>query len=219
LHGPDVRALQRALHKAGYRRGKATGDFRRATRRQVVNFQKHHGIHRHRGVVNPSTWAYLQRYFDGYDHYLVSHYKLPTKAATAIDRFVKAAWWYYGNRPLHYLQERPMQGTAAPPNLDRYLDCSEFVYVCAKAAGLPDPSGYGYTAYGNTYSYLDHMPSVNRPERGGLAFYDDPSHVVIIVGQSNNVWMCLSNGSDGGPQYIPILYRTPSAYRTFRGLK
>jgi hypothetical protein len=63
------------------------------------------------------------------------------------------------------------------------------------------------------------MPAVNRAEKGGLAFYDDPSHVVIIVGQSNNVWMCLSNGSDGGPQYIPMLYRTPSAYRTFRGLK
>jgi hypothetical protein len=110
-----------------------------------------------------------------------------------------------------------MQDTAPPPSIDRYLDCSEYVYVCAKAAGLPDPSGSGYDGWGNTYSFLAHMRSTTHPQRGDLAFYADPSHVAIIAGAaSNGALMVLSNGSDLGPRYLDMHYRTPVAYRTWR---
>ncbi len=215
MHGQDVRALQRALHKADCRDHPATADFGRATRRQVIRFQRHAGISRNRGIVKQRTWDALQPYFDGYDSYLVSHLHVTPPITDKISKMLKVAWWYYGNKPHHYYQQRPMQDTAAPPNVDWYLDCSEFVYVCAKAAGLPDPSGFGYTAYGNTDSFLAHMKSAAGPAKGRLAFYDDPGHVVIITGQANGVWMCLSHGSEGGPGYYPINYRPVSAYRTF----
>ncbi len=215
MHGQDVRALQRGLHKADVRHNPATGTFKRATKRQVIRFQKAHGIRKNRGVVKQNTWNALAPYFDGYDKYLVSQLHVTPPITDKISRMLKVAWWYYGNKPHHYLQERPMTDTAPPPNVDNYLDCSEFVYVCAKAAALPDPSGFGYTAYGNTYSYLAHMKSAAGPARGRLAFYDDPSHVAIITGQVNGVWMVLSMGSEGGPGYYPMSYRQPSAYRTF----
>lgn len=217
--GGDVRALQRALHKAGYRGLSPTGDYRDVTRREVVQFQKHHGIRLRRGIVRENTWHALQPYFDGYDGWLVNHWweHRHPPIQNKIDRFVKTAWLYYSNRPLRYYQQRPMQNTGPPPNIDRYLDCSEYVYVCAKAAGLPDPSGLGYTGYGNTYSFLAHMRHTSNPRRGDLVFYDNPSHVAIIVGEARGgVLMVLSNGSDYGPRYLNMRYRTPVAYRTWR---
>lgn len=220
MSGQDVRALQRALHKAGYRNGPATGHFKRPTKRQVIEFQKHHGIHKERGIVRKNTWNYLQQYFDGYDKYLVEQIHVAPAVVDKLDRFVKVAWWYYYRRPLHYLQQRPMQDTAPPPNIDSYLDCSEFVYVCAKAAGLPDPSGYTIDNYGNTDSYLAHMRHINQSQvsKGDLAFYSNPGHVGIVVGYSStyNDHMVIEHGSDGGPDYTSMHYREPVAYTTWR---
>lgn len=214
--GGDVRALQRALRSADCRTALPTGEYRRLTRRNVIVFQKHHGISVDRGVVKASTWRALQPYFDAYCLYLVQHTHISPPITDKIDKFVKVAWQHYDARPLHYVQERPMRNTTP---IDHYLDCSEYVYCCAKAAGLPDPSGTGYSGYGNTYSFLAHMPHRDTPEKGALVFYNNPSHVAIIVGQGqNHGWMVLSNGSDLGPRLLPLGYRTPYAYRTFRGL-
>lgn len=217
LEGGDVRALQRALRAAECRTIDPTGEFRQVTRRNVVLFQRRHGIKVAQGVVKSNTWAALQPYFDAYSHYLVNHTHIAPSASTKIDHFVKAAWAYYAARPLRYVQERPMRNTFDLPYIDRYLDCSEYVYVCAKNADLPDPSGFGYSGYGNTFSFLDHMQATHMPERGDLVFYDDPSHVAIIVGSVRKYGrMVLSNGSDLGPRYLQESYRNPVAYRTFR---
>jgi hypothetical protein len=219
LEGGDVRALQRALRAADCRTRLPTGEYRQVTKRNVTLFQRRHGIHQDRGVVKANTWAALQPYFDSYSAYLVKHTHIAPPASTKIDHFVKAAWAYYDSRPLRYLQERPMRNTFDLPYIDRYLDCSEFVYICAKNAGLPDPSGFGYNGYGNTYSFLDHMPRTSSPARGDLVMYDNPSHVAIAVGSVRKYGlMVLSNGSDYGPRYLQARYRTPVAYLTFKGL-
>lgn len=215
--GGDVRALQRALRAADCRTILPSGEYRKVTRRNVILFQKRHGIQKDQGVVRLNTWRALYPYFDQYSKYLVRHTHIPVPATTKIDHFVKVAWAHYDARPLRYVQERPMRNTTP---IDRYLDCSEYVYACARAAGLPDPSGMGYSGWGNTYSFLAHMPRAAGPAKGNLVFYDNPSHVAIIVGQGrNHGWMVLSNGSDYGPRFLPLGYRTPSAYRTFQGLK
>lgn len=221
MHGQDVRALQRALHKAGCRNGASTGNFKRPTKRQVVAFQKSNGIYkRHWGTVEQNTWKALQPFFDGYDKYLVEHVHVSPPVVDKLDRFVKVAWWYYYHRPLHYLQQRPMEDTGEPPNIDNYLDCSELVYVCAKAAGLPDPSGYTMPNYGNTDSYLAHMRHINQSQvgKGDLAFYSNPGHVGIVVGFSTayNDHMVIEHGSEGGPDYTNMRYREPVAYTTWR---
>jgi hypothetical protein len=219
MHGPDVRALQRVLHKANYRNAAPTGTYRDLTRHQVARFQRHHGIRKVRGTVRRNTWEKMWPWMDGYDKYLCSQVHKPQPAQDKLDRFVKIAWWYKYRSPLYYLQQRPMYGTAPPPNVDSNLDCSEFVYVCAHAAGLPDPSGAGYTNWGNTYSYLAFMPHTSAPQRGDLVFYDGPSHVGIIVGAVRGVLYVIEHGSYGGPRYVTMRYRTPVAFRTFRGMK
>ena len=215
MSGPDVRALQRALRKADVRQGRATARFRAPTKRQVIAFQKDQGIRKDRGIVKASTWRKLQPFFDGYDRYLVTHMHTSPPVTSKTDQMVKFAWWYYGQRPLHYLQQRAMQDTAPPPNVDTSLDCSELVWVCAHAAGLPDPSGYTVPNYGNTDSYLAHMAHADGPAKGRLVFYANPGHVAIVVGQANGVWMCIGHGSEGGPHYLPVNYRTPYAFRKF----
>lgn len=215
--GGDVRALQRALIAADCRTVLPSGEFRRITRRNVVLFQKRHGIHKDLGVVRLNTWEKFYPYFDAYSRYLVKNTHVAPPVVDKLDRFVKVAWDHYYARPLHYVQERPMRYTKP---INRYMDCSEYCYTCAQAAGLPDPSGMGYSGWGNTFSFLAHMPRAAGPAKGNLVFYDNPSHVAIIVGQGrNHGWMVLSNGSDLGPRLLPLGYRTPAAYRTFRGLK
>lgn len=215
--GGDVRALQRALIAADCRTVPATGEFRKITRRNVILFQRRHGIHKDLGVVRANTWRALHPYWDSYSRYLVLHTHIAPPLTDKIDKFVKVAWQHYDARPLRYVQERPMRNITP---IDRYLDCSEYVAACAHAAGLPDPSGFGWNGYGNTDSFLAHMPRPAAPQRGDLAFYSGPSHVTIIVGSVRKYGlMCLSNGSDYGPRYLNVSYRTPTAFRTFRGLK
>jgi hypothetical protein len=215
MSGPDVRALQRALRKADVREGRSTAKFRAPTKRQVVSFQKHHGIRKHDGVVRAGTWRHLQPFFDGYDLYLVTHMHTSPPVTDEISKMVKVAWWYYGQRPLHYLQQRPMIDFGPPPNIDTYMDCSEFATLCARAAGLPDPNGMGYDGYGNTDTMIANMKAATGPAKGRLAFYDNPGHVNIIVGQSGSTWMVIGHGSEGGPHYYPMNYRTPSHYRRY----
>jgi hypothetical protein len=216
-HGRDIKALQRILKAANVRKGETTSKFRKATRMQVITYQRRHGLHAD-GIVGPKTWGTMGRYMDGYTAWLVHHTVVRRPITDDIDHMVKVAWWYYAHRPLHYYQQRPMQYTAPPPNVDRYLDCSEYVYVCAKAGGLPDPSGFGYTGIGNTDTFLQHMRHTWTPKRGDLALYANPGHVTIVTGYSDayGALMCLSNGSDAGPRYLPVHYRSPVAYLTWR---
>lgn len=217
MKGRDVGAMQRCLKAANVRKGDPSGHFRKPTRMQVLTYQRRHGLHAD-GAVGPKTWASMARYMDGYTRWLVQHTVIRKPITDEIDHFIKVAWWYYVRRPHHYLQQRPMEDTGPPPNDDEYLDCSEYVYVCAKAGGLPDPSGLGYSNYGNTDSFLQHMRHTWSPQRGDLALYSNPGHVTIITGFSDayGAVMCLSNGSDGGPLFIPVHYRSPVAYLTWR---
>lgn len=222
MAGGDVRALQRALHKAGYRKQTPTGEFHDLTRLEVVRFQQHHGIHKDRGVVRSNTWTALQPYFDTYDKYLVEQVHIALPIVDKLDKFVSVAWWYYYHRPFGYIQQRPMTDTAPPPNQDSSMDCSEFVYVCAQAAGLPDPSGYipGYQNYGNTDSFLHNMKHIGSSavKAGDLSFYDNPGHVGIVVGWSDRYkdHMVIEHGSSGGPNYTYMRYRDPVAFTTWR---
>lgn len=222
MHGGDVRAMQRGLIKAGFRKNGPTGEFHELTRLQVIHFQRHHGIKNDQGIVRSNTWSALQPYFDAYDLYLVDQVHVPMPIVDKLDKFVSVAWWYYYRRPFGYTQQRPMTDTAPPPNRDSSLDCSEFVYVCAQAAGLPDPSGYipGYQGYGNTDSYLAHMRHVasSAVRTGDLSFYANPGHVGIVVGWSDRYkdHMVIEHGHSGGPEYTYMNYRPPVAFTTFR---
>lgn len=224
---PDVVCLQRALHKAKVRPLKqhVTGVYGNTTRAQVRLFQAHAGIRGNRGVCKKNTWDHLNQahLFDGYSHWLIKQVVLKprTLPSNKIDLFVKFAWWYLAHAGLDYYQQRAMVDTAPPPNVDTALDCSEFIYVLARAAGLPDPSGYRpqYQNWGNTYSFLAAMPRADGAKVGRLAFYSGPSHVAVIAGYSrSHGYTVIGMGSDGGPRLLDLYYRSPTAYRTFEGM-
>lgn len=219
MHGGDVLALQHALIKAGFRKHPPSRHFGRRARKNVIRFQKHHGL-KPDGVVGPKTWARLHHLLNPYDKYLIRttyrRRKLRRKrreAASLRDRAVRVAYYYLLHRELvHYVQQRPMvEFKVVPPDLNNYCDCSEFVTTDYHAAGAPDPNGFGYNGIGNTSTLVAHGQVVSRVRAGDLLFYDNPAHVAISVGNGR----AISHGSEGGPYLVSENYRTVTHRRSY----
>lgn len=114
----------------------------------------------------------------------------------------------------HYTQQRPYTGLGKHPELSHENDCSSYViliyYWARQETGLrvPDPSGYAYSGYGNTWDDLDGHPRVTSGsyQVGDLAHYD--GHVTICRrpgDASSSVWS--SFGSERGPEGLTLFYR------------
>lgn len=114
----------------------------------------------------------------------------------------------------HYSQRRPYTGLGVVPERTHENDCSSYVilayYWAREKTGIlvPDPSGYRYSGYGNTWDNLDGHPRVysGNYRVGDLAHYN--GHVTICRKQgdaSSSVWS--SFGSEGGPEQFPLYYR------------
>lgn len=122
------------------------------------------------------------------------------------DRIVAAA--YRGLREadrLYYKERRPiprsMWTNNAPGRCE--TDCSGFATLVYKAAGAPDPNGFGYNGSGNTGTLMANGVRVAKPEPGDLVFYRSPEHVGIIVGEG----YVIEFGGEPGPKKVPIHYR------------
>ena len=114
----------------------------------------------------------------------------------------------------HYTQQRPYTGLGVEPEKTHENDCSSYAvlvyYWARKVTGLriPDPSGYSYSGYGNTWDDLDGHPRVTSGNYlvGDLGHYD--GHVVICRKPGNAdtaVWS--SFGSEFGPDAVKLFYR------------
>lgn len=114
----------------------------------------------------------------------------------------------------HYTQRRPYTGLGVEPEKTHENDCSSYAilgyYWARKVTGLrvPDPSGYGYGGYGNTWDDLDGHPRVTSGNYfvGDLAHYD--GHVTICRKSgdaTSSVWS--SFGSEFGPDGLNLYYR------------
>lgn len=114
----------------------------------------------------------------------------------------------------HYTRQRPYWGLGDAPEETHEGDCSSYVildyYWARQVTGLkvPDPSGYGYNGYGNTWDNLDGHPRVVSGNYlvGDLAHYD--GHVTICrkAGDaSSSVWS--SFGQEFGPDGLSLYYR------------
>src|ERR1035437_110828 len=81
----------------------------------------------------------------------------------------------------------------------RLMDCSSFVTLCYKEAGLPDPNGMSYKPIGNTDSLIHHMKKTANPQPGDLAFFGSSEaatdHVNIVIGGGKSISM----GKEGDP--------------------
>jgi hypothetical protein len=113
----------------------------------------------------------------------------------------------------HYTQQRPYTGVNVAPELVHHNDCSSYVvlaYSWAKKitrVNIPDPSGYTYNGYGNTWDNLDgHQRVSGNYLVGDLAHYD--GHVTICRKPGNSqeaIWS--SFGWEGGPEPHELFYR------------
>lgn len=217
MRGRDVIAVQRALRHAGFRDKPPTGMYGPGTRKAVRKFQEKHHLHPD-GEYGPETHREMVRWhhFDDYGEWLLAHTKVgPTKAQVA-QRTMRATGFYVVNRrgAIHYTQgPMRMQGVRQklhPPQYPRWEDCSSMATWFTYVAGVPDPNGLGYDGFGYTGTQILHGVEVTRSDAkvGDLVFYGRArnaiSHVAMYVGNG----MVVSHGSEGGPYYIPIRYRT-----------
>jgi hypothetical protein len=90
---------------------------------------------------------------------------------------------------------RTNNGTLFGP-APRTMDCSSFVTLCYKDAGLPDPSGGDYSTIGNTESLIANCEKVTgTPSKDDLCFYEGsesakhPQHVTLYIGGGKAIGM------------------------------
>lgn len=134
------------------------------------------------------------------------------KVRTAITDFCQRA--EANEERWHYTQARPFTGMGVEPEKTHENDCSSYAilayYWARKVTGIrvPDPSGYDYKGYGNTWDDLDGHPRVLSGNYlvGDLAHYN--GHVTICRkpgDASTSVWS--SFGSEFGPDGLSLYYR------------
>ncbi len=117
-----------------------------------------------------------------------------------------AKWGIDHAGSIHYAQTRPIDFNFK--NLPWTADCSGSTIAYAKAAGLPDPAGFGYSGAGSTDSILANLPRIERRELqlGDLALWAlgaDGKHVAIVIELGPDPLMA-SHGSDAGPIAIRL---------------
>lgn len=113
----------------------------------------------------------------------------------------------------HYTQRRPYTGKGITPEQVHYNDCSSYAilayYWARQVTGLavPDPSGYKYAGWGNTWDDLDgHTRVTGFYLVGDLAHYN--GHVTICrkQGGADTAWWS-SFGREEGPEQTRLHYR------------
>jgi len=225
--GIDVEGVGRALCKAGVYVplvvfNRAPESWRRTFgQRKVdaVNKVRRREGWKPTGVYNEPVKYRLQDdgCFDQRAIVLISRYRPPVPPApdrirTAITEFCRRAEAH--ESMWHYTQNRPFGGFGVVPEREHYADCSGYVilaYHWARAETklpVPDPSGYAFKGWGNTWDDLDSHTRVGQPyEVGDLAHYE--GHVSICRKRGGpDVAIFSSFGREAGPEDTKLHYRS-----------
>jgi cell wall-associated NlpC family hydrolase len=215
LKGKDVTAVQLALRHARYRKENPTGRYGLATKHEVGEFKKHHGIHVEVGY-DDKTHKALWPSFGALAHSIYKDAWDRKHTVTVGQKIVNTALYGASQAAsIHYSQgAMRMKDFGPPPNVPNYTDCSGFATWCYKCAGAPDPNGFGYNGYGYTGTMLLHgtKVSLSSLQKGDLIFYGSPvSHVTVYVGGGR----CVSHGSEIGPILVEALYRGVNQARRY----
>jgi hypothetical protein len=207
-----VLGVKRALRKADvYKLGpreKMTDQYGLRTVAAVQKFQRQEELPTD-GIYGPRTHRKLMRDFDAYGALLMSRAPNPDTSTTMRQRVLAEALWGYNNNwRIGYAQVRPMRSLFSGHDLPQTMDCSEFVTLCYKRAGAPDPNGELYSGYGytGTLSQRGLFVAYSQARIGDLVFYGGgwPWHHVALYAGFGKV---VSHGSDSGPHLCYIDYR------------
>ena len=218
--GRDVRALKRALRRAGHlpKGVRLSNTFDQPTDQAVRDFQKASRLLID-GEVGDDTYNALLPQYDAYSRLLVDRVRKRMERLAnpsgKRQRIVAAAFVGHTNRDrIHYTQDgRRMQGVRERirvPGFPQWEDCSSFATWCYWVAGAPDPNACGYNGSGYTGSQIGLGKKVAAPRPGDLVFYGGeppprscPRHVAVYVGNGQVV----SHGSESGPHLVALDYR------------
>ena len=212
--GMDVKAVQRALRRAGHRQCGTTGYFARGTKAAVKEFQSKKKLMVD-GVYGRMTHAKLAPFFDAYGIYLMrkAKEKIPSPVKDRKLEIESAAIFGYNHRyQIHYTQSTlRMYGVRYhihQPAIPIWEDCSSFATWTYYTVGYPkNPNGYtGWPTYGYTGTLAASGMRSSSKARAALGLYSNwpHSHVVISVGSGNRV---ISHGSESGPYLLDYYYR------------
>ncbi len=203
--GKHVRALNRALSKAGFRKWQVFSEtFTVWVERAVKDFQHHHGLPQ-TGVYTKATHDKLARYYDAYaiKYLLVVPVPTPTKDDLERADFTAQLMYLYNHRyTIPYSQMRP-GSCVTPPH---HLDCSFSGEWAGTHCAVGSLSGYPGCGYGNTDSQLARFRRLGRvrtsilsAKPGDPKYYGTgithPTHVAYYLGRSNGVARAWSFGS------------------------
>lgn len=203
--GKHIRALNRALSKAGFRRWQLFSlKFTVWVEAALKKFQKKHGLPV-TGVYDKATHAKLAPYYDAYaiKYLLLAPVPVPTKDQTERAEFMAALMYLYNIRyQLPYTQRRPGDCRKPPSG----ADCSFSGEWAAHYSPIGGLSGYSFCGYGNTGSQLTRFRNLGRvresissalpgdPKYFGSSTYN-PTHVAFFIGRKDGVARVWSFGS------------------------
>lgn len=196
--GPHVKALKRALSRAGYGTwigAKFTGLLGPFAVRSL-NAYKRKLMLPANGVYDRATHAKLAGFYDAYSiRYLLNAQTVkPTADQLKRNAFLAELMYLYNRRgSVQYTQRRAFD-TSKPPY---GLDCSASGEWAAKWAGMKSLSGYSGFGYGNTDSQIARFRRLNAMRAsvasasvGDPVYYGrngDPSHVAYWI-TDGRVW-------------------------------
>lgn len=192
--GLRVRALNRALSKAGFRKWQTFSTvWNPWVTRAVKNFQKSRGLPI-TGKYDRGTHQRLARFYDAYSiKYMLNSAQMISPEERKRNGFIAELMYIYNRRwNVVYTQNRPWD-TDKPPY---GLDCSSSGEWASMHAKLPNLSGYTSWGYGNTDTQIYRLRRLGRgrplseAEPGDPVYYGwggDPSHVAYWLG-GGRVW-------------------------------
>lgn len=150
--GKPVRALNRALSKAGFRKWTVFSFvFTIWVKRALQRFQKSRGLPQ-TGVYDRATHEKLARYYDAYaiKYLLLTLIPKPTNDELERAEFLSELMYLYNNRYAYpYTQARPFD-CRKPPS--RGLDCSASGEWAGEHSPIGSLSGFPGCGYGNCHS-------------------------------------------------------------------
>lgn len=216
--GPTVFQMQRALKRAGFRKGKATGYYGKPTAHQVAAFQRSVHIKPVSGRYGLRTHKALSKYYDrpGRARLIeVAHARRVAAITSAIVVVTAHAWTERGS--MAYSQSGTRQNLPSYPGVPSATDCSGYVTWVFHSVGLSDPNGFNFRPVGWTGTLGQHgvVVAATKARIGDLALYGGGypfGHVAIVV--HVHPTLVSSHGSPG-IHVEPLNYRPLSQLRRY----
>lgn len=219
--GPDVLALQQALHKALGKKAlnNKLGVYGSLTVRDVALFKRGWTSQFDGHIAGALVWTHIAQYLGHAQrrllakaHSLELAEQTQTREQAVRRAIVAEAYWGLANNGLFtYRQYRPMVVNLHDESAFERTDCSAFVTGCYHGGGAPDPNGRGFDGQGYTGTLWSRGTAIASPGPSDLAFYGNmgasfgfvPSHVALVWKSSR----VISFGHTPISEY-PLRYRT-----------